>query len=111
MFRTLRVLFAGILILMLGVTVWASLQTNVMEGFAYLFRDRWGIATLADATCGFLTFYAWVFYKQNTWTSRILWFVAIITLGNIAMAFYMLLVLAKLPANARAEDLLLKRTA
>lgn len=107
--RSLRVLFSGIFVLMIGVTTWASLESNVLEGFSYVFRDRWAIATLADALFGFLTFYAWVFYKESRWTSRMGWLVAILALGNIAMAFYMLRLLMKLGPNARPEDILLRK--
>ncbi len=111
MVRTLRVLFSVILVSMLAVTTWASLEANVMVGLANVFRDRWAIATLADAVFGFLTFYAWVFYKESRWMSRVGWLIAVILLGNIAMAIYMLRILLKLPLDARAEDILLRKTA
>jgi len=111
MVRCLRVLFACILVLMIGVTVWASFDKNVLAGFATVWVEPWGVATLADANCGFLTFYAWVFYKEKKFLARAAWLVAILALGNIAMSSYMLWTLWKLPANAGAEDILLRRAA
>lgn len=108
--RVLRVLFSFIFVIMICITVWASLKSNVLEGFAYLFNDRWAIATLADATFGFITFYAWVFYKETSWFSRLLWLILILALGNIAMAFYMLRLLIKVGVNARPEDILLRKS-
>ena len=59
--------------------------------------DRfWTIATLIDAYCGFLTFYVWVFYKEQRWLPRIVWFTAIMVLGNMAMSAYVLLQLLRL---------------
>jgi hypothetical protein len=73
-----------------------------------LLSDPWFHATLADAYFGFITFYVWVFYKERTWVGRIVWFVLIMTLGNIAMSIYMLLQLWRLPRGAGFPELLLR---
>jgi hypothetical protein len=106
----LLVLFGGILAAMLVVTVTASLHQPLWEwGGLTAEPDRWWTyATLADAYFGFLTFYAWVFYKETRAAARAGWFVAIMLLGNIAMAVYVLLQLAKLPAGAPLSQLLLR---
>jgi hypothetical protein len=70
----------------------------------------WFIATLFDTYFAFLTFYCWVAYKEPGIFARIFWLVAILTLGNIAMAGYLLLQLFGLPANAPIQALLLRRT-
>lgn len=106
--RRLKPLFATILLCMVAVTVRASLDRSVFTAAGELIRDPWGLATLADAYFGFVTFYAWVFYKEAGGTSRAAWFVAIMAFGNIAMALYMLWQLAKLPRDARPADLLLR---
>jgi hypothetical protein len=69
----------------------------------------WFIATLFDCYFGFLTFYAWVFYKEAGWVARAGWLLAILILGNIAMSSYMLLTLFRLPASAGVEQVLLRR--
>ncbi len=66
---------------------------------------------MADAYCGFLTFYAWVFYKERSALGRAGWFVAIMLLGNFAMATYVLLQLARLRADQPLEQLLLRDAA
>jgi hypothetical protein len=106
-------LFGAILAAMLVVTVTASVHQPLWEwGGLQAEPDRWWTwATLADAYFGFLTFYAWVFYKETRATARAAWFVAIMLLGNIAMALYVLRQLAKLPAGAPASQLLLRQTA
>ena len=107
---TLFILFGGILAAMLVVTVTASLHQPLWEwGGLRAEPDRWWTyATLADAYFGFLTFYAWVFYKETRAAARAGWFVAIMLLGNIAMAVYVLLQLAKLPGGAPLSRLLLR---
>jgi hypothetical protein len=107
----LVVLFGGILVAMLAVTTTASLHQPLWEwGGLKAEPDRWWTyATLADAYFGFLTFYAWVFYKETAVAARAGWFVAIMLLGNIAMAIYVLLQVAKLPAGAPVSQLLIRQ--
>jgi len=86
----LRILFVLILAVMLDLTVWSSLNTSVWDGFHYLFQDRWAIATLGDAYCGFITFLAWLVYREKSNVSRVLWVLFVLVFGNIAMSIYML---------------------
>ena len=107
---TLFLLFGGILVAMLAVTTTASLHQPLWEwGGLKAEPDRWWTyATLADAYFGFLTFYAWVFYKETRAVARAGWFVAIMLLGNIAMAVYVLRQLARLRAGQPLSRLLLR---
>jgi hypothetical protein len=108
---TLRLLFAGILVVMLFVTAKASLMQPIWawQGLAAADPDHWWtLATLADAYCGFLTFYAWVFYKEPGLASRLGWLAGILLLGNIAMASYVLLQLARLRDSEPVHYLLLR---
>jgi Protein of unknown function (DUF1475) len=109
----LKLLFGTILVVMLVVTVQASLQQSVLDWRGLVDGpDRWWtIATLADAYCGFLTFYAWVFYKERSTLARIGWFLAIMLLGNFAMATYVLRQLARLRDDQPLEQLLLREPA
>jgi hypothetical protein len=106
----LRMLFGAILILMLAVTTRASLMQPVWEWQGLVTEpDRWWtIATLADAYCGFLTFYAWVFYKESRPGPRLGWLLSVLALGNIAMAVYVLLQLARLRGDEPVANLLLR---
>lgn len=106
----LKVLFFLILLAMLAVTAVASVDRNVFAAGADLWDDPWFRATLADAYFGFLTVYLWIAYKEGTWGRRILWFVLVMTLGNIAIAIYLLIQLFRLPASAKMADLLLRRS-
>lgn len=109
--RTLTILFAGVLAAMLGVTIRASLDRNVLVAGADLWRDPWGMATLFDAYFGFLTFYLWVLYKETNKARRVVWFVLIMALGNIAMAVYMLKELHRLGPDDTFSHLLVRKNA
>jgi hypothetical protein len=106
---SLKVFFILILLAMLAVTTVASFDRSVLEAGADLWNDPWFRATLADAYFGFLTVYLWIAYKEGTWGRRVLWFALLMTLGNIAIAFYLLIQLYRLPASATVEDLLLRQ--
>lgn len=97
-------LFLSILVVMTVVTVWASLDRPVWEN-GHLLQDPWFIATLCDAYCGFLTFFAWVAYRERSWLARLGWFTAIMLLGNFAMATYALIQLRSLSSNQPVSNM------
>jgi hypothetical protein len=105
----LRATFLGILLCMLTVTTWASRLQAIWAIPTEVLSNPWFIATLFDAYFGFLTFYVWVAYRERRWISRLLWLIAILLLGNIAMATYVLLQLFALPASAPLSSLWLRR--
>jgi len=103
---SLRVIFATILIGMIAVTSWASLHQPVWAWGGLSGPDApWTWATLADAYAGFLTFYVWVYIREQRRFNRLVWLVAILLLGNIAMSSYVLLALIRLPKGASIETL------
>jgi hypothetical protein len=107
----LRVAFGIVLLTMLCVTGWASAQLPLWQTPRAVVLHPWFIATLFDTYFGFLTFYLWLAYRERGWPARLLWLLAILALGNIAMAGYMLLLLWRLPADASIEQVLLRRNA
>jgi hypothetical protein len=86
----LIVICCAVLAVMLYVTISASLHQDIVSATRQLWPDPWFRATLADAYCGFLFFWLWVAWREQSLAKRILWFVLIMTLGNIAMAGYLL---------------------
>lgn len=105
----LRCFFIVVLVSMLGVTSWASMQCALWDTPRAVATHPWFIATLFDTYWAFLTFYCWVAYKERSWIAKFAWLIAILLLGNIAMAVYMLIQLFRVPANARIEDILLRK--
>ena len=110
MIWSLRGVFIVILIVMLGVTTWAGTIVALWETPRAVATHPWFIATLFDTYFAFLTFYCWVAYKETSTVARVLWLIAILLLGNITMAIYMLRVLFRLPANADMKAVLLRET-
>jgi hypothetical protein len=109
MIWALRIACLGVLVTMLVVTTWASDIVALWKTPHAVIAHPWFIATLFDTYFAFLTFYCWVAYKEASNLSRVLWLLAILILGNIAMASYLLLQLFRLPADAPIERLLLRK--
>lgn len=87
----MKILFTTILAAMLAVTTVAMIDRGMFDAGRELWQYWWFRATLADAYFGFVTFFVWVAYKERRWMKKILWFVLIMTLGNIAMSVYVLI--------------------
>src|SRR5882672_12749128 len=107
----LRGLFLVVLASMLWVTSWARLQCPLFAVPRDVFAHPWFIATMFDAYWGFTTFFVWVCYQQSTWLGRVAWFVAIMLLGNIAMASYCLAELFRVSRDGQFADVLTRRRA
>ncbi len=108
--RGLKIFSITVLVAMVAVTAWASLEANVLVGFQRLLADRWGVATLFDAYFGFLWFWLWIAYKEGRPGRSLLWLLLLLTLGNLAMAAYVLVQVARLQPGEGVEALLLRRT-
>jgi hypothetical protein len=105
----LRIAFTLVLLSMLGVTTWAGSHTALWAIPREVYSHPWFVATLFDTYFAFLTFYVWLAYKETSLAARLLWLLAILLLGNIAMAAYLLWKLFRLPSNAPLEALLLRK--
>jgi hypothetical protein len=105
----LRAIFGVVLVTMLCVTGWASRMVPLWDTPRSVATHPWFIATLFDAYFAFLAFCCWVAYKETSNFARAVWLFAILALGNIAIAVYMLVQLFRVPANAPLDQLLLRR--
>ncbi len=105
----LRTLFLIVVASMLWVTTWASLQCPLFAVPREVFAHPWFIATMFDAYWGFITFFVWVCYKETSWVARLAWFIAILLLGNIAMASYWLAELFRTPPEGKLADVFVRR--
>lgn len=105
----LRFLFLGVLGSMLWVTSWASLHQSIYAIPREVFTDPWFIATLFDAYWGFFTFYVWQAWKEQSLAARVLWFIAVMLLGNIAMALYVLAELFRVRTSSQLAEVITRR--
>lgn len=101
----LRIFFSVVLITMLAVTGWAAHGVALWSVPRAVVGHPWFVATLCDAYWGFLTFYLWQFYKEPAWSARLLWLLADLLLGNMAMSAYGLAVCFSAHPDARVADL------
>lgn len=105
----LKLLFGAIFVWMTVLTIRTSLAVSLWAAWPSYAANPWAVATLYDAYFGFLTFYVWVAYKERPMWSRVLWFVLIMGLGNIAMSLYVLIQLMRLGPEEQAEAILWRR--
>jgi hypothetical protein len=106
----LQVLFGAIFLWMIVMTVWTSLNASLWGSWQSYAANPWAVATLWDAYFGFLTVYLWVCFKERKPGARILWFVLIMSLGNIAISFYVLIQLMRLAPDEKVETILWSRS-
>ncbi|MEP6963809.1 MAG: DUF1475 family protein, partial [Acidobacteriota bacterium] len=85
----LVILFSGMFLMMIYVTVRAQLAISIWDIWEAYSANPWAIATLYDAYSGFTIFWLWTAYRERTWGARLLWFVLVMALGNIATSFYL----------------------
>jgi hypothetical protein len=104
----LRIAFLGVLVTMLAVTGWASSIMPFWHTPKSLVAHPWFIATLFDTYFGFLTFWLWLACRETSWIARVLWLIAILALGNIAMSTYVLWLVWRLPTTATLRQVLLR---
>lgn len=102
-------LFSAIFVAMLTVTIQTSMRMPIWDAFATFGDNPWAVATLWDAYLGFLTFYVWVFWREQRLLPRLVWFILIMTLGNMAMSLYVLIQLYRLPAGVSPAMILSPR--
>jgi hypothetical protein len=105
----LKLMFSLVIVIMLVATVQASLGRSVLQALEELWPDPWFRATLADAYFGFLTVFVWIAYRERGLLPKILWFIALMLLGNFAIAGYVLIQLFRLPPGAPIESMLLRK--
>ena len=107
----LNLLFGAIFVFMVVMTIRTGLAVSLRTAWPGYADNPWAMATLYDAYFGFVTFYAWVFYKERSVRATVLWFLLIMGLGNIAMSFYVLIQLFRLKPEEPAAVILRRRTA
>lgn len=105
----LRIVFSIVVLAMLAVTSWASLKVAMWDTPRAVATHPWFIATLFDTYFAFLTFWLWLAWRERHWIPRLAWLVAILLLGNIAMASYVLVALFRLPTTASVDQLFTRK--
>lgn len=107
----LKILFGAIFVWMVAMTLHVqSYKSLVLSSTEFSWQSSpWAVATLFDAYFGFTTFFVWVCFKESKLAMKIVWFVLIMTLGNIAMSGYVLIQLFRLKPEDPASAILRAR--
>ncbi len=101
----LRITYAVILGIMLYVVSNACMQESLFKIPEVVTSNIWFKATLVDCYFGFLSFFFWVCYREKSILWKVFWFFAIMLTGNIAMAAYVLQVLARFKSGDGVDKL------
>lgn len=96
---------------MLVMTVRTSVQVSLWSAWSSFAASPWSMATLYDAYFGFLTFFCWVAWRERSLGLKVLWFVLIMALGNIAMSLYVLIQLFGLKTGEGVSALFQQKAA
>ena len=96
---------------MVVLTIRTSMQVSLWSAWHPYAANPWAMATLYDAYFGFVTFFCWLAWRERSLGAKLLWFVLIMALGNIAMSFYVLLQLFGLPKEEGIAGLFRRKTA
>jgi hypothetical protein len=101
----LRLFYSIVLGVMLLAVFVASKQENLLSIPTIVSTDPWFITTLLDTYFAFLSIFFFICYREKSAAKRVLWFVAVMTLGNIAIATYFLIALFKLKDSDKVQAL------
>jgi hypothetical protein len=107
----LKFLFGFIFVFMVIMTVRTSLQISLWSALGSFAASPWAMATLYDAYAGFITFFCWLAWRERVLGIKLIWFVLIMALGNIAMSLYVLIQLFGLKADENTSALFRQKVA
>ena len=93
-----RILFAVLAAGFAVLIVWAALTADFAASFAIITADPWGVVSLADLYLGFVLFAAIIVAVDGARAASIGWVVALMVLGNLVAAVWLIL---RLPALVR----------
>jgi hypothetical protein len=88
---TIRITAAVGLAAMLTVIVWASVTASFGDDGSALLELAWGRVTLVDLYLALLLGWAWIAWREGSAQRALLWLVAIVTTGSVALLGYVLL--------------------
>jgi Protein of unknown function (DUF1475) len=107
----LKLLFGFIFVFMVVMTVRTSMQVSLWSAMPAFAASPWSMATLYDAYFGFITFFCWLAWRENSLGVKIVWFVLIMAGGNIAMSLYVLIQLFQLKQEENVSGLFQQKAA
>ncbi|MDP1660942.1 MAG: DUF1475 family protein [Phycisphaerales bacterium] len=86
--KLIRAVAAVGIVVFLAMIVRSSLEMNIWAGLLASTDTWWGALTLLDVYTGLWLFAAYIAYRERSVWRTALWFVALVTLGNLATLAY-----------------------
>ncbi len=71
-----------------GLIVWAATRAAISEDAATMTDLPWGVVALADLYLGLLFVGIWIGFRERGTVPILLWLAALVILGNVATAAY-----------------------
>lgn len=84
---------------MIAIIAYAFIAGDFATEGAILTSMPWGIVSLVDLYVGFTLFSAWIVYREKSVVATILWILATMTLGALAISLYTFLALRTSQGN------------
>ena len=104
--KALRFLSGLGTLIMGGMIIYSLIVGDFFGEGSILMSLVWGQMSLVDLYVGFVLVYAWIFYREQNWIARVLWFMAMMLFGNLTFALYLFIESQK---AGTIEALLLKK--
>lgn len=109
MTRLLKIASICVLIAMTAATTWASIHVPLWEIPKEIIGHPWFVTTLLDTYFAFLAVWAWIAWLERSVAARVGWLIAILLLGNFAIAAYLLLRLRRMPPDGSIDQFMTGR--
>ncbi len=107
----LRVFFTSLWLLITGVIIRTSLQSNLFEIGGDLLEIPWMVATLWDFYINIAIIAVWMWIRERRLPVRLAWLVSFLLLGSIATVAYVLVQLFSVSPQASVRDVIWSDTA
>ena len=88
--RIVRVLSIVLTLVMLAIIGYGLVNGDFAEEGGAILDLVWGRVTLVDLYVGVIIFGTWVAVRESSWLVRIAWWIALVVLGNLAAAVYLM---------------------
>lgn len=88
--RWVKVVAAVGVVVFLTMIVLSSLEMNLWQGLKASSDSLWGVLTLIDVYTGLFLFTGFIAFRERSLWRVGLWFLALVTLGNLATLAYVL---------------------
>ena len=88
--KTLTILATLGVLAMTVILVYAFVEGDFAGEGRQLLSMPWGTVSLVDLYVGFFVFAAWILHREGITLPSVLWIVAVMTLGSLAICVYVL---------------------